>query len=139
MVEARALWIDGERFMLQGSSGHAIVADSDRQRNTAPGPMELVLSALCACTATDVVSILSKKREPFAGLQVRAEAERAPEPPTVYTRIKLIYTVSGPVQRKSVEDAVRLSEQKYCSVSAMLGKTALISTEIELLETSNRK
>ena len=139
MVEARALWIDGERFMLQGSSGHAIVADSDRQRNTAPGPMELVLSALCACTATDVVSILSKKREPFAGLQVRAEAERAPEPPTVYTRIKLIYTVSGPVQRKSIEDAVRLSEQKYCSVSAMLNKTARITTEIELVpEASNR-
>lgn len=134
MVEARAIWLDGERFVLQGSSGHALVADSDRQRNTAPGPMELVLNALCACTATDVVSILTKKREPFSALQVRAEAERAPEPPTVYTSIRLVYSVRGPVQRKSVEDAVRLSEQKYCSVSAMLGKTARITTEVELLE-----
>ncbi len=139
MFEAKAIWLDGERFVLQGSSGHALVADSDRQRNTAPGPMELVLNALCACTATDVVSILTKKREPFTGLQVRAEAERAAEPPTVYTTIRLIYTVTGSVQRKSVEDAVRLSESKYCSVSAMLSKTARVTTEIELLaDASNR-
>src|SRR5207245_908496 len=87
---------------------------------------------LCACTATDVVSILRKKREPFIGLEVRAEAERAQEPPTVYTSIKLIYTVTGDVSRKAVEDAVRLSEEKYCSVSAMLKSTAKITTEIHL-------
>jgi putative redox protein len=103
------------------SSGHAMVIDSDRKRNTATGPMELVLIGLCVCTATDVVSILRKKREPFSGLHVRAEAERAKEPPTVYTSIKLIFTISGKVARKAAEDAVRLSEEKYCSVSAMLG------------------
>lgn len=132
MVEATLNWIDRQRFAVSASSGHAIVVDSDREGNTASGPMELVLMGLCACTATDVVSILGKKREPFTALAVRAEAERAKEPPTVYTEIKLIYTVSGQVSRKAVEDAVRLSEEKYCSVSAMLRTTARITTQIEL-------
>jgi putative redox protein len=134
MVEAQVTWTDGERFLANASSGHAIVVDSDRERNTAAGPMELVLIGLCACTATDVVSILRKKREPFTGVNVRAEAERAKEPPTVYTSIKLIYTVSGHVSRKAAEDAVRLSEQKYCGVSAMLKSTARITTEVHLPE-----
>ena len=72
------------------------------------------MMGLCACTATDVVSILRKKREPFAGVHVKAEAVRAEESPTVYTSIKLIYTVSGQVSRKAVEDAVRLSEKYWC-------------------------
>lgn len=133
MVEAKINWIDGERFVGTASSGHSIVIDSDRVRNTANGPMELVLVGLCACTATDVVSILRKKREPVAALEVRAEAERAPAPPSVYTSIKLVFSVSGPVSVKAVEDAVRLSEQKYCSVSAMLKSTAKITTEIRVL------
>ena len=131
MVEARVQWTDGERFVAEASSGHALVVDSDRERNTAAGPMELVLVGLCACTATDVVSILRKKREPFTRVEVRAEAERAKQPPTVYETIKLIYTVGGQVSKKAVEDAVRLSEEKYCSVSAMLQKTAKITTVIE--------
>ena len=76
-VEAQVTWTDGERFVANASSGHAIVIDSDRQRNTAAGPMEMVLMGLCACTATDVVSILRKKREPFVGVHVKAEAVRA--------------------------------------------------------------
>ena len=134
MVEANVQWIDGERFVGQASSGHALAIDSDRQRNTAPGPMELVLIGLCACTATDVVSILRKKREPFTALRVRAQAERAKEPPTVYETIHLVYTVSGKVTKKAMEDAVRLSKEKYCSVSAMLQKTARITSEIEYLD-----
>lgn len=133
MVEAKLNWIDGERFVVNASSGHAMVVDADRERNTASGPMELVLMGLCACTATDVVSILRKKREPFTGLEVRAEAERAKQAPTVYTHIKLIYTVSGQISRKAVEDAVHLSEEKYCSVAAMLKSTAEIVTEIQLV------
>jgi putative redox protein len=131
VAEAKLKWVDGEKFVVSGSSGHAIVSDSSAA--TAPNPMELVLMALCGCTASDVVSILRKKREPFTGLEVRAEAERAPDPPRVYTSIKLIYTVSGAVTRKAVEDAVRLSEEKYCSVSAMLKSTARITTEIHLV------
>lgn len=127
-------WTDGERFVASASSGHAVVIDADRERNSATGPMELVLMGLCACTATDVVSILTKKREPFTSLKVRAEAVRAETVPKVYTDIKLIYTVGGKVQRKSMEDAVRLSKEKYCSVSQMLQKTAKITTAIEYAE-----
>jgi putative redox protein len=133
MIEAKVNWTDGERFIGSASSGHALVIDSDRQRNTAPGPMDLVLIGLCACTATDVVSILRKKREPFTGVEVRAEAERAKEPPSVYTSIKLIFSISGAVALKAAEDAVRLSEEKYCSVSAMLKSTARITTEVRLI------
>ncbi len=93
--------------------------------------MELVLIGLCGCTGYDVVSILQKKREPFTSIEVSAQAERATEPPLVYTEIKLTYRVGGKVSHKAVEDAVRLSKEKYCSVSAMLEKTAKITAEIE--------
>jgi len=134
MVTASAQWTDGERFVGIAGSKHALVIDSDRERNTAAGPMEIVLIGLCACTATDVVSILRKKREPFTSLEVRAEAERAKQPPTVYESIRLVYRVGGGVSRKALEDAVHLSKEKYCSVSAMLQKTATISFEIELVK-----
>jgi putative redox protein len=132
MVTASAKWVDGDRFVGVASSGHAIVVDAAKDK-TAPSPMELVLIGLCSCTATDVVGILVKKREAFASLEVSAEAERAPEPPSVYTAIKLRYRVGGKASRKAVEDAVRLSKEKYCSVSQMLGKTAEISVEIEIV------
>ena len=131
MVTASANWTDGERFTAIASSGHAFMIDADRQRNTAPGPMELVLIGLCACTAADVVSILRKKRESFSSLEVYAEAERAKTPPTVYETIKLTYRVGGPVAHKAMEDAVRLSREKYCGASAMLEKTAKITSVIE--------
>jgi putative redox protein len=98
---------------------------------TANSPMELVLLGLCGCTASDVLGILRKKREPFTGLEVRAEAERADGYPAVYTSIHLIYLVRGQVSQKAMEDAVRLSKEKYCSVSAMLEKTAKITYTIE--------
>jgi putative redox protein len=129
MTNATAMWIDKQRFNGAATSGHSIVMDGDK--TTASSPMELVLIALCGCTGYDVVSILQKKREPFTSLEVRAAAERAPNPPSVYTEIKLTYRIGGKVSRKAVEDAVRLSKEKYCSVSAMLGKTAKITTEIE--------
>lgn len=131
MTEASARWTDNDRFVGISSSGHAIVVDAAKEK-TANSPMELVLIGLCGCTAADVASILRKKREPFTSLEVHAQAERAPEPPAVYTEIKLSYKVGGKVARKAVEDAVRLSKEKYCSVSAMLAKTAKISFEIEM-------
>lgn len=133
-VTARATWRDGLSFSGKASSGHTIAIDSDRERNSATGPMELVLIGLCACTATDVVDILRKKREPFTRVEVSAEGERAAEPPTVYVKIHLVYRVGGKVARKAVEDAVRLSETKYCSVAGMLSKTAKITYEIQLDE-----
>jgi putative redox protein len=93
--------------------------------------MECVLMSLCGCTAVDVINILTKKRESFTALTVSANAEKAKESPSVFTKIELVYRVSGAVNRKSMEDAVRLSKEKYCSVSAMLEKTADISFSIE--------
>jgi putative redox protein len=130
MIQASVKWDQQARFEGRASSGHAVTLDGDSKAGSSP--MELVLIALCGCTAYDVVSILQKKREPFTSVEVSAQGEKAPEPPRVYTEIKLVYRVAGKVSRKSVEDAVRLSEEKYCSVAAMLNKTARITYEIQL-------
>lgn len=130
MVEAKAIWTDKDRFLGEADSGHAIIVDAGAVK-TASTPMELVLVGLCGCTASDVVGILRKKREPFTGLEVVAYAERAADHPKVYTQIKLVYRVRGQVSHKAMEDAVRLSKEKYCSVSAMLQRTARIEFDIE--------
>src|ERR1700675_626876 len=132
MTEAKTTWIEKQRFNGVATSGHSIVVDGDKKNGNSP--MELVLIGLCGCTGYDVASILGKKREPFTSLEVRAEAERAATPPTVYTEVRLVYRVGGNVSHKAVEDAVRLSEEKYCSVAAMLHKTAKISYVIEYAE-----
>ena len=128
-ISASSTWTDAERFLGIATSGHAIVLDAAAEK-TANSPMELVLIGLCGCTAFDVVSILRKKREPFTTVKVDAHAERVVGPPSVYTEIQLTYTIGGKVSHKAVEDAVRLSEEKYCSVAAMLNKTAKISYKI---------
>ena len=130
MIEASLKWTDKDRFVGSASSQHSIEIDSGSEK-TANSPMELVLIALCGCTASDVVGILRKKREPFTGLEVRAAGERASGYPAVYTAIHLTYVVRGQVSRKAMEDAVRLSKEKYCSVSTMLEKTAKITYTIE--------
>jgi putative redox protein len=132
MTEARATWIEEQCFEVVASSSHAMVIDGDKKMGNSP--MELLLMGLCGCTGYDVVSILRKKRESFTGLEIRAEAERAPEPPMVYTEIRLTYRVRGNVSHKAMEDAVRLSEEKYCSVAATLSKTAKITYKIEYAE-----
>ena len=133
MITAKAIWADGERYIGEASSRHALVMDTGSEK-TASSPMELVLIALCGCTASDVVGILRKKREPFSRLEVTASGERATGYPAVYTEISVVYRIAGKVSRKAVEDAVRLSKEKYCSVSAMLEKTAKITSKIELDE-----
>jgi putative redox protein len=133
MITAKAIWTDNERYLGEAGSHHAIVMDTATEK-TAGTPMELVLIALCGCTASDVVGILRKKREPFTRLEVTASGERASGYPAVYTEINLLYRIAGKVSRKAVEDAVRLSKEKYCSVSAMLEKTAKITAKIELVE-----
>jgi putative redox protein len=130
MIHASATWKQQFQFEGKGNGGIAVAMDGDGK--TGNSPTDLVLIALCGCTAYDVVSILQKKREPLTGLEVSAEAEKAPDAPRVYTSIKLLYRISGKVARKAAEDAVRLSEEKYCSVSAMLSKTARITYEIQL-------
>jgi putative redox protein len=130
MVTAKAKWDRELRFEGAGTTAHAVMMDGDSK--VANSPMELVLIALCGCTAVDVVNILKKKREPFTTVEVSAEAEKATTPPRIYTNIKLHYRVGGKVSRKAVDDAVKLSEEKYCSVAAMLHHSAKISYEIYL-------
>jgi putative redox protein len=136
MIKAKVLWTDHERYIGEADSRHALVMDTATEK-TAGTPMELVLIALCGCTASDVVGILRKKREPFTSLEVHAAGERASDYPAVYTEIKLTYRVTGKVSRKAMEDAVHLSKDKYCSVSAMLQKTAKITFEIIHVDDSN--
>lgn len=130
MIEASVTWTDKDRYVGEATSRHSIVMDTASEK-TANTPMELVLLALCGCTASDVVGILRKKREKFTGFEVRAKAERAEGYPAVYTSIHLTYVIRGQVSKKAMEDAVRLSKEKYCSVSAMLEKTAKITYTIE--------
>ena len=130
MIEAAVKWTDNERYVGVANSHHSVVMDTAAEK-TASTPMELVLIALCGCTASDVVGILRKKREPFTGLEVKAKGERADGYPAVYTSIHLTYVVRGEVSKKAMDDAVRLSKEKYCSVSAMVEKTAKITYTIE--------
>jgi putative redox protein len=130
MIEALVNWTDKDRYVGSATSRHSIVMDTASEK-TANTPMELVLLALCGCTASDVVGILRKKREAFTGLEVTAKAERADGHPAVYTSIHLTYRIHGQVSKKAMEDAVKLSKEKYCSVSAMLEKTAKITYTIE--------
>ncbi len=123
---ASAEWKNGTQFEGRTESGHAILFDTDSAHLKGPSPMEAVLTALCGCTAVDVISILTKKREPFESLVVSAHADQAADPPRVFTSITLVYTVGGKVSRKAMEDAVSLSKNKYCSVSKMLEKAVEI-------------
>jgi putative redox protein len=128
MTQASVKWQSETQF--EGKSSHPVIVDGDGKAGNSP--TALVLIALCGCTGYDVVTILQKKREPFTAVEVHAQAQKAASPPRVYTEIKLIYRVAGNVSPKAVEDAVRLSEEKYCSVAAMLNKTAKITYEIHL-------
>lgn len=133
MIEARARWTDKDRFIGEAASGHAIVVDAGSEK-TANSPVELVLIALCGCSASDIVSILRKKREPFTSVEVSATGERAEDFPKVFTTIRVVYRVGGKVARHAIEHAVQLSKEKYCSVSAMLEKSAKMEFVIEQVE-----
>ena len=130
-MQASATWKREMMFDAVSHSGHTVVFDGNDAHTHGISPVEAVLMALCGCTAMDVVSILKKKREPFTGLTVSAVAARDAAPPKVFTHVNLVYRVSGAVSHKAMEDAVRLSETKYCGVAAMLSKTAKIEFVIE--------
>ncbi len=132
MQTARVQWVGKERFVAQSPSGHLVALDSDRSSNGAPGPMELLLVALGACTATDVVAILSKKRQKLDSLEVEVSGERATESPMAWVKLEIVYKLRGILDEKAVEHAIQLSEEKYCSVAAMLRKTAPITYRYEI-------
>lgn len=128
---AQCDWKHDNVYEGTAENGNAVVFDADAAHTHGPSPMEAVLMALCSCTSVDVVSILKKKRQDITGLRVSAAAKQAPEPPRVFTHIKLTYAVRGVrLSRKAVEDAVSLSKHKYCSVSLMLEKALPIEYEI---------
>jgi putative redox protein len=134
MMKTSAIkWIGDQKFVAISPSGHSVTLDSDRESNKAPGPMELVLIALGACTATDVVIILEKKRQKIESLEVICSGERAPDPPTVYRKLEILYRLRGNLDEGAVRHAIELSEEKYCSVAAMLQKTANITWKLEIL------
>jgi putative redox protein len=133
MVTAQVQWISEEKFVATSPSGHAITIDADGKSNKAPSPMELLLMALGACTAVDVVIILEKKRQKLQALNVICSGDRAALPPRVWTKFELLYQLRGTLEDAAVKRAIELSEGKYCSVSAMLKKTATLAWRYEIL------
>ncbi|MHB0871505.1 MAG: OsmC family protein [Chloroflexota bacterium] len=138
-MEARATLAQGLHFdVALKDSGYRLEIDTAPEHGgTAPGarPMELVLAGLAGCTAFDVASIMKKARQEVTGFEVTASGERATEDPKVYTRITVEYVVRGRnISEDVLERAIRLSEEKYCSVSAMLEKTARIETRYRIIE-----
>ncbi|TAG81906.1 MAG: OsmC family peroxiredoxin [Burkholderiales bacterium] len=129
-------WTNDVQFVAEVGSGHAIVVDGAPEyggRNSGARPMELVLAGAATCTAFDVILMLKKSRQQVTKFSVAAEADRAGEDPKVFTAIRLTYRLAGiGLDRAAVERAVKLSKEKYCSATAMLGHTAEITTEIVL-------
>jgi len=131
MQTSTVQWIGKQQFVAVSPSGHAIALDSEHL--TAPTPMELLLMALGACTATDIVIILEKKRQKLHALEVLCSGERAPDPPRIYTKLDILFRLRGQLDDAAVKHAIQLSEEKYCSVSATLKKTASLTWRHEIL------
>jgi len=128
----------GMSFVAETGSGHMVTMDGAPEaggRNLAPRPMEMLLAGTGGCTAFDIVMILKKGRHQVSGCDVRLEAERADSDPKVFTRIHFHFRVSGKnLKPEAVARAIDLSKDKYCSASIMLGKTAAITHDFDIIE-----
>lgn len=148
MQTASVKWIGQQKFLATSPSGHSVPFDSDRQSNTASSPMEMLLMALGACTATDIVIILEKKRQKIIHLEVSCSGERAADYPKVWKHIEVHFRISGfdetaataaqlsttkPIDDQAMQHAMKLTAEKYCSVAAMLEKTAKFSWHYEII------
>lgn len=137
-MECTVRWHDGMSFIAETGSGHLVAMDGAQEaggRNLAPRPMEMVLAGTGACTAFDVVLILKRGRQDITGCEAKLSAERATTDPKVFTRINFHFVVTGRgLKPETVERAIRLSAEKYCSASIMLGKTAEIAHTWEIVE-----
>jgi len=131
MPQATVNWIDGLKFEAVTPEGYSFIIDGKREEGV--GAMDLLLFGLAGCTAVDVVIILKKQRQPVEGVTVNVSGERASEHPKVYTKIHIEYIVKGELDPKKVERAIQLSEEKFCSASAMLRKTAEITHSYRIL------
>ena len=138
MMKARVKWIEGALMVGESASGHAVVMDGPPDfggRNLGIRPMEMLLLGLGGCTEFDVIHILRRGRHPVSGCEVRIEAERAEADPKVFTRIHVHFVLSGTgLTDKAVERAVRLSAEKFCSASIMLGAVAEITHDFEIVD-----
>lgn len=138
-MECRVKWVEGGMsFVAETGSHHTVMMDGPPEaggQNLGPRPMELLLAGTGGCTAFDVVMILQKGRHAVTGCEVSLQADRAETDPKVFTRIHFHFRVSGKALKPEVvERAVQLSKEKYCSASIMLGKTAEITHDIEIVE-----
>ena len=137
-MKARIKWVEKVTFLAESGSGHAIVLDGAPDaggRNLGVRPMEMLLMGLGGCSAFDVVLILRKGREDVTDCVVELEAERAETDPKVFTRIHMHYKVAGRgLAPAKVERAIKLSAEKYCSASAIMAKTAVITHDWEVIE-----
>lgn len=137
-MKARVKLIEGVSFVGQSASGHSIVMDGAPEsggKNLGVRPMEMLLMGLGGCSAFDVVMILRKSRQQITDCVADLSAERADSDPKVFTRIHVHFTVTGKaLDPKRVEQAVKLSAEKYCSASIMLGKTAEITHDFAIVE-----
>ena len=137
-MECTVRWGDGMTFIAETGSHHLVTMDGAPDaggRDLAPRPMEVVLAGAGGCTAYDIVVILRKNRQEVTGCEVSLQAERAPADPKVFTRIHYHFVIRGRnLKPNLVEQAVRLTHEKYCSATAMLGKTAEITKDFEIAE-----
>ncbi len=136
MGTATVKWIGGKQFVGIDSTCHSVVL-STADEGVGVKPSELLLIAVASCSAVDVVEILTKKRMPLTFLEISASGEQDQDPPWTFRKIHLRFRISGHnLTEKAVEQAIHLSEQKYCSVAATLRATAQITTEFQIVETS---
>ncbi len=137
-MKATIKWLDGVSFEAESGSGHRLILDGAPEhggQNAGLRPMEAVLIGVGACSAFDVISILRKARQPVGDCVVELEADRAEDPPKVFTRVRMRFVVTGKgLERAKVERAVALSAEKYCSATAMLSPTVDIQHEVEIVE-----
>jgi len=128
----RVKWIDGMRFVATDSMGHSIVMDASRQvggEGSGFSPLQLLLAALGGCTGIDIVDLMRKQRQKVDDLEIVVSGERVEEPPRVYKDIHVEYRVKGKdIKEGAVQRAIRLSEDKYCSVGAMLKAKAKVTS-----------
>jgi len=124
---------NNRQFVATSGTGHHLLID-DPAGNTGAKPIELVAIALGGCTAFDVINVLRKKRQQVTSYEVKVEADQEPNPPQVFTAVRIHHIVTGvDVSAQAVEDAIRLSEEKYCSVGAMLTQSAELHTSFEIV------
>ena len=137
-MECTVRWHEGMSFIAETGSGHMVAMDGSPEaggRDLAPRPMELLLAGAGGCTSFDVVLILKRSRQEVTGCEVRLTAERAESDPKVFTRIHFHFIVKGrSLKPDMVERAIKLSAEKYCSASIMLGKTAEMTHDWEIVE-----